>query len=202
MEANGQSCDLPSLALVDTSVHDEFVRLLTTQVEKLTLGRGLDDPDVGPLITERQRTRVDAYVADARSAGADVVAGGRPVDGDGWFVRPTVLTDVTPSMAIFSEEVFGPVLSVVRFDGEEQAVTLANSTGYGLAAFIWTGDARRGARVASRVVAGQAYLNCFSSGDSVMTPFGGFVGSGHGREKGFEALRTYTRTKSFCISAA
>lgn len=202
IEANGQSCDLPSLALVDARVRDDFVQRMARHVEKLTLGPALGDPDVGPLISSAQQSRVNAYIAGARTAGATVVTGGDRVDRTGWFVPPTVISDVTPAMDVFREEIFGPVLSVATFTDEAEAIRLANTTGYGLAAFVWTGDARRGTRVARRVAAGQVYLNCFSSGDSAMTPFGGFNASGHGREKGFEALRTYSRTKLFCISSS
>jgi acyl-CoA reductase-like NAD-dependent aldehyde dehydrogenase len=131
------------------------------------------------------------------------VGGGRPRDprlGDGWYVEPTVLTGVTPDMAVATEEIFGPVLSVVPFGTEEEAVAIANGTGYGLAAFVWTRDLGRGIRMTKEILAGQVYVNCFGSGDPVMTPFGGFNKSGYGREKGFEALRTYTRVKNVCIS--
>lgn len=205
LEANGQSCDLPSLALVQADVHDELVDRLVTKLQKVRVGPALEDGDLGPLISRRQRERVEGYVDGALRDGARAAfGGGRPQDpalADGWYVEPTVLVGVTPDMAVAREEVFGPVLSVLPFEDEDHAVQLTTHSGYGLAAFVWTRDGTRGLRVARRVRAGQVYVNCFSSGDSVMTPFGGFGSSGYGREKGFEALRTYTRTKNLCIAA-
>jgi aldehyde dehydrogenase (NAD+) len=204
VEANGQSCDLPSLALVQSAVHDEFVERLVTRLQKVSVGPPLADADVGPLISERQRARVESYVDGALRDGARAAFGpGRPTDpalARGWYVNPTVLVDVRPEMAIAREEVFGPVLGVIPFRDEDDAIRLAGSSGYGLAAFVWSRDVGRGLRVARRVRAGQVYVNCFQSGDSVATPFGGFGASGYGREKGFEALRTYTRTKNLCVS--
>ncbi|MFI2666883.1 aldehyde dehydrogenase family protein [Micromonospora carbonacea] len=203
VEANGQSCDLPSLAVVHADVHDEFVDRLVRRVEKFTVGPGVDDPDVGALISEQQRARVEAYVAGAVEQGVRVLTGGgRPGRTDldsGWFVEPTVLVDVTPGMTVATEEIFGPVLSVVQFATEDEAVAIANGTAYGLAAFVWTRDLGRGMRMTRRIRAGQVYLNCFTSGDSPMIPFGGVKRSGYGREKGFEALRTYTQVKNICI---
>ncbi|MEV0809790.1 aldehyde dehydrogenase family protein [Micromonospora sp. NPDC050200] len=205
VEANGQSCDLPSLAVVHTDVHDEFVDRLVRRVEKFTVGPAGEDPDVGALISEAQRARVEGYLTAAVEQGARVVAGGgRPSRADlgsGWYVEPTVLVDVTPGMTVASEEIFGPVLCVVKFATEDEAVAIANGTAYGLAAFVWTRDLGRGVRLTRRIQAGQVYLNCFTSGDSVMIPFGGFKSSGYGREKGFEALRTYTQVKNICIFA-
>lgn len=205
VEASGQSCDLPSLAVVHADVHDEFVQRLVSRVAKFTVGPGMADPDVGALISREQRERVEGHIAGAVRHGAKIaIGGGRPSTPEttgGWFVEPTVLTGIGPDAAVAREEIFGPVLTVVTFTTEQEAVAIANGTGYGLAGFVWTRDAGRGLRMTREVRAGQVYLNCFGSGDPVMTPFGGFGLSGHGREKGFEALRTYTQTKNICLAA-
>jgi aldehyde dehydrogenase (NAD+) len=206
VDANGQSCDLPSLAVVHERVHDEFVERLAARVAKFTIGPGVEDHDVGALIDERQLRRVESYLTSAREQGARIVVGGRrpPAEatpGRGWYVEPTVLADVTPDMRVAREEIFGPVLSVVRCRDEEQAIAIANGTEYGLAAFVWTRDVGAALRLSRRLAAGQVYVNCFSSGDSVAIPFGGYKRSGYGREKGAAALRTYSQIKNICISS-
>jgi aldehyde dehydrogenase (NAD+) len=204
VEANGQSCDLPSLAIVHRDVHDEFVSLLTARVREFTIAAGLTDPDVSALISYNQLARVAEFVAEAIKEGARAVVGGGRASGpgldDGYFFEPTVLTGVRPEMRVAREEIFGPVLSVLQFSDEHEAVELANGTEYGLAAFVWTSDLARGMRMTKLIDAGQVYVNCFSSGDGAMVPFGGFKSSGYGREKGIEALRTYTQVKNICIS--
>lgn len=204
VEANGQSCDLPSLALVHEDAHDEFVRLLVENVRQFTVTPGVEDGTVSAVISERQLGIVSDFVTGAVAEGATVAIGGSRASGDGlddgWFFEPTILTGVTPQMRVAREEIFGPVLSVLTFRDEEEAVRIANGTEYGLAAFVWTRDLARGMRLTKRIDAGQVYVNCFSSGDSPMLPFGGFKSSGYGREKGVEALRTYTQVKNVCIS--
>jgi acyl-CoA reductase-like NAD-dependent aldehyde dehydrogenase len=204
IDANGQSCDLPSLALVHDDVHDEFVDLLVSRVRRFTIGAAVVDPDVGALISEQQLHRVEGYVAAAVREGAAVAVGGGRAAGPGldrgWFMEPTVLTGVSAGMQVAREEIFGPVLSVVPFADEKQAVALANGTEYGLAGFVWTRNIGTALRLTREISAGQVYVNCFSSGDSVVTPFGGFKRSGYGREKGATALHTYSQLKNICLA--
>lgn len=202
VEANGQSCDLPSLAVVQRSVYDRFVALLGETVSRFVVGPGVDDTDVGALISATQLERVSDMVTEAVADGARVVTGGRIGDADqrGYFYRPTVLAEVTPDMRIAQDEVFGPVLVVVPFEDESEAIQIANGTPYGLSSVVWTRDLGRGLRMTQAIDAGQVYVNCFSSGDGAMLPFGGFKDSGYGREKGQQALLGYSQVKNVCIS--
>jgi aldehyde dehydrogenase (NAD+) len=202
VDSNGQCCDLPSRALVESDVHDRFVELLAAEFATMTWGPGCEDHDWGPLINTDQRDRVSRMVERACTAGARLAYGGsvrhRP-EGGAYF-EPTILVGVEPDMEIAKEEVFGPVLSVIPFDGEPMAVELANATRFGLAAYVWTRDLGRAVRMTRDVRAGQVYVNCYGSGDPVMTPFGGTGLSGYGREKGYAALETYSQLKNVCIS--
>lgn len=196
---SGQSCSALTRFIVHRDVVEEFSERLVTSVGALTLGAGIDDPDVGPLISEKQRDRVFALLREAESQGAVVLTGGAVVPetatGAGWFAAPTVLGGVTPEMTIASTEVFGPVQSIITFDDERDAVRIANGTDYGLAAAVFTCDIAVATRVAQKLDAGQVQINGFI-GAGAEIPFGGVKHSGHGREKGFEALHGYTQVKS------
>jgi len=188
----GQVCSAGTRLLVADEIHDEFVELLLERVKSVQPGESY-----GHMTTQDQFSQVESYFEVAREDGATLVAGGAAT-GEGRLVEPTVYTDVTNTMTIAREEIFGPVLAVLRFSTEEEAVAIANDSEFGLAAGIWTGDIARAHRVAARLEAGQVYVNDWLTG-LVEGPFGGNKNSGYGREKGMEALRHYTQTKFVAV---
>jgi (Z)-2-((N-methylformamido)methylene)-5-hydroxybutyrolactone dehydrogenase len=198
--ATGQTCMAGSRLLVQRSVHDDLVAAIVDRAGSIRLGDPrAADTEMGPLATEPQYRKVLSFFESAAAQGATVAAGGRaePRLG-GYFVQPTVLTGVTPGMSVAGEEVFGPVLAVLPFDTEEEAVGLANGSRYGLAGAVWTKDIHRGHRVAHALRAGTVWINAYRVvGPDV--PFGGFGMSGIGRENGIDAVREYTQTKAIWV---
>lgn len=197
----GQSCSAGSRLLVEASVHDELVERVAVAMRGLSIGAGIDDPDLGPLISERQLERAEAMLGRAVGDGVEVALGGARPSGleGGWYLEPTILTGVAEGLEIFDEEVFGPVLSVSRFETEEQAVALANATPYGLVAGVWSRDVSRAHRAASEIQAGQIYINGYGVAGGIELPFGGMKRSGYGRGKGVEAMYSYTQVKNVCV---
>jgi aldehyde dehydrogenase (NAD+) len=196
---SGQSCSAITRILVHERVHDELLDRIVSSVSKLTLGPGLLDPNLGPLVSSAQRERVESLIHSAQEQGASVACGGsRPADvrlSAGYFVTPTVLANVSNSMRVARTEVFGPVQCVIPFADEDEAVSMANDSDFGLCAGIFTNDFARAHRLAPQLEAGQVHINEYPL-DSVETPFGGFKASGIGREKGLQALESYTQLKT------
>jgi acyl-CoA reductase-like NAD-dependent aldehyde dehydrogenase len=201
----GQSCVAGSRLVVDRRVQEQLLDRLATAAGRLVVGAPEDEATaIGPILCERQWRTVDGMVEAARQAGARVRAGGgRPAHlaERGCYFAPTLIDEVRPDMAIARDEVFGPVLTVLPFDDEEEAIAIANGTRFGLAGAVWTQDVGRAHRVAAAVRAGTFWVNGYKT-ISVMSPFGGFGASGHGRSSGEEALLAYTQTKSVWIETA
>lgn len=197
MPITGQVCFSLTRVLVPTRRRDEIVDAYTAAVGKIALGDPFaDGVQMGPLAMERQRDRVEGYIAKGRAEGATLaLGGGRPANMNrGWFVEPTVFTHVDPSMTIAREEIFGPVVSFIDYDGEDDLIAKANATDYGLHGAVYTADAERGYAIARRVRSGSLTVNGMIV--DIEMPFGGFKQSGIGRDGGVEGLENYTETKA------
>jgi acyl-CoA reductase-like NAD-dependent aldehyde dehydrogenase len=198
----GQSCEARSRVLVERSIYDDFVSRFADYAGSLKVGDPLDaETQVGSLISEEHRDRVHGYVETGREEGAEVVTGGEPGDGKGAFYPPTVLAQVDNSMRVAQEEIFGPVVTVIPFEDEKDAIRIANESRYGLMATVWTGDPARGHRLARRIKAGTVGINMpYTAFPGI--PFGGYKQSGFGRELGLETLDAYLETKSVIVSTS
>ena len=193
----GQTCSCGARILVQRSRMDEVVEGMADRYRALRVGPALHDLEVGPIISARQKSAIEGYLA--RGADLRVAARGRIMDDvpeDGFYVAPTLLTGVSPDHVLAQEEIFGPAQVVIPFDDEAEAVAIANGTDYGLVAGVWTGDLGRGLRLGRAIRAGQVFLNNCGAGGGVELPFGGTGKSGHGREKGFEALYGFSAVKT------
>lgn len=203
IQNGGQTCSAGSRILIEEPVYERVATSLAERFSKLVAGPHDADLDLGALINKKQHERVSGYVAAAQEAGIEVLAQGRIADDapEGGYYHPAFLFgSVDPKAAIAQEEVFGPVLTLFPFSDEDQAVRLANDSEYGLVAGVWTGDGGRQHRVAKRIRAGQVYVNGYGAGGGIELPFGGFKKSGHGREKGFEALYDMSATKTIVFN--
>ncbi len=204
--ATGQTCIAGSRALIHRSIYAEFVERLLALAKTARMGNPLDaSTQVGPVTTRPQYEKILDYIRIAKEEGAVCRLGGAAAEreecGTGWFVEPTIFTDVNPEMRIANEEVFGPVLSVIPFDDEDEAVRIANNTVYGLAAGVWTQSIRRALLMSERLEAGTVWVNTYRA-VSYLSPFGGYKRSGIGRESGIDAIRDYLQTKSVWIDIA
>ncbi|QUD82962.1 aldehyde dehydrogenase [Gordonia polyisoprenivorans] len=198
---NGQTCVLNGRILVPRKRFDESRDFFAALVDSAIVGDPLDPgTQVGPLVTDAHRSRVEAHIARAKAAGAHLVTGGgRPVELDrGWYVQPTLFTDVEPSSSLAQEEVFGPVLALMPYDDVDQAVQIANDTMYGLAGTIWTADETRGIQIAERIESGTVGVNYYML--DPVAPFGGTKASGLGRELGPEGLAACMQTHTTYLS--
>ena len=202
--ATGQTCIAGSRLLVQRNIHDEFVKRIVEVASKAKIGDPmLKETNVGPVTTPPQYKKVIDYINIAKSEGAKCIMGGNPYTGEGskgnQFVEPTIFTGVTNDMRIAQEEVFGPVLSVIPFENEEEAIKIGNDVNFGLAAGVWTSDIGRAIRMSSKLRAGTIWVNTYRA-VSFMSPFGGYKRSGEGRENGKEAIKEFLQTKSVWIA--
>jgi len=202
--ATGQTCIAGSRLLVQRSIHDAFVEKLVAFAKTAKMGDPmLAETQVGPITNEPQYKKVLGYIDIARGEGASAALGGGKATqfGEGWFVQPTIFTGVKNTMRIAQEEVFGPVLSVIPFEDDEEAIAVGNGVVYGLAAGVWTRDMRRALTMANKLQAGTVWINTYRA-VSFMSPFGGYKRSGIGRESGQDMIKEFLQTKSVWISTA
>ena len=204
--ATGQTCVAGSRLLVQESIHDRFLDKLLAFAKTAKMGNPMDlDTQVGPVTNRPQLEKILDYIEIAKSEGARPVLGGgrasRPECGDGWFVEPTIFEGVNNRMRIAQEEVFGPVLAVIPFKDEEEAIAIGNDVVYGLAAGVWTENMRRALVMAQKLQAGTVWVNTYRA-VSYLSPFGGYKRSGLGRESGQEMIKDYMQVKSVWISTA
>jgi aldehyde dehydrogenase (NAD+) len=198
----GQTCSAASRILVERPVFEQVVARMAERYRALRVGPAMDDLDVGPVISARQREIVDGYLGLVRDSGLHIAAQASLPDSlprGGYYVRPTLVADVAPDHRVAQEEIFGPVQAVIPFDGEAQALAIANGTPYGLVAGVWTRDGGRQLRMARKLQCGQVFVNNYGAGGGIELPFGGVKHSGHGREKGFEALYGFSSLKTIAI---
>jgi betaine-aldehyde dehydrogenase len=199
---SGQLCIAQSRIVVPRSRQAEFTDALSAAFAALPVGDPFaPETQIGPLVSERQRERVEGYLALAGEEGARVIGGGRPRGLDhGYFVNPALLADVDNRMRIAQEEIFGPVMALIGYDSEDEAVRIANDTVYGLSGSVWTRDRERGVAIARRIRTGMVSIN--GAPQAWGTPFGGYKQSGLGREMGPEGLRSFQELKSIALGAA
>ncbi len=202
IQNSGQTCSAGSRLLVHESIHDAFVTRVAERFRALRAGPPASDADLGPLVNRKQYERVRRMLDAARAEGLAEAARGRILDGappDGYYQEAVLFRDVPADSALAREEIFGPVLITQAFRDEAHALVLANSTDYGLVAGVWTRDGARQLRMARHLRCGQVFINNYGAGGGVELPFGGVKSSGHGREKGFEALLGFTALKTVAI---
>lgn len=203
VQNTGQTCSAGSRVLVQRTIYEEFVAALAKRFNAIRVGSHDADLDCGPLISAVQRNRVIAFLDRAKADGIPMIGEGKfdgSVNPVGYYVKPTLFGPVEEGHELAQEEVFGPVLAAIPFDDEDHALRIANGTDFGLIAGLWTENGARQMRLAKKLRVGQVYINGYGAGGGIELPFGGFKRSGHGREKGFEALKEYTVAKTIVIN--
>lgn len=199
---SGQTCSAGSRVLIEDTIYDQFTTQLATRFKALRVGSASQDLDLGPVVNAAQQIRVERYLDMARRDKLPILAEGSfgtNLPAGGFYVKPTLIGDVPIDHPLAKEEIFGPVLVAMRFRDEDDAVRIANDTEYGLVAGVWTSDLGRSMRLSRRIQAGQVFVNNYGAGGGVELPFGGVKRSGHGREKGFEALYGFGVLKTVTI---
>ncbi len=198
----GQTCSAASRVIAESSIYEKLLKRLAERFKELRVGPAFRDLNCGPLISPEQKKRVEKYLNQAKADGLNISAEGKIMEDtpdEGNYVKPMLIRDVPPEHEVAQEELFGPILVAMPFYSEEEAVKLANGTPFGLVSGIWTNDGARQFRVAKRLKSGQVFINNYGAGGGVELPFGGVKLSGHGREKGFEALYGFSVTKTIAI---
>jgi aldehyde dehydrogenase (NAD+) len=198
----GQTCSAGSRLLVEASAMDRILPRIADAFGRVRVVTPEGEGQLGPLVNLKQKARVERFMARAEADGLPVVARGQMAQGlpaEGYFIEPRIYGPVPRDNPLAREEVFGPVLAVMPFDDEADAVALANATDYGLVAGVWTRDGARALRVARQMQTGQVFVNCYGAGGGIELPFGGMKKSGHGREKGFAALHEFSALRTLVI---
>jgi aldehyde dehydrogenase (NAD+) len=198
----GQTCSAASRILVQRPAFETVMQRMAVRYRALHVGPALTDPDVGPLISGRQQQIVQGYLDQVRDSGLHIAAQAPLPPGlpeGGCYVAPTLVADVNPAHRLAQEEIFGPVQALIAFDDEAEALAIANGTPFGLVAGVWTRDGSRALRLARKLQCGQVFVNNYGAGGGIELPFGGVKHSGHGREKGFEALYGFSVVKTVAI---
>ena len=197
---NGERCTSSSRLLIHESIEQRFTAMLIERVGRLRVGNPLDpDTEIGPLIHRRHREKICSFFEYANQDGAAIVAGGSPIEGPGNYVQPTVIAGASNRMRVAQREIFGPVLTVIPFEDEDEALLMANDTEYGLAGYIWSSDVGRAHRVALGLDVGMVWVNS-ENNRHLPSPFGGMKSSGIGRDGGDYSFEFYMETKNICIA--
>jgi aldehyde dehydrogenase (NAD+) len=198
----GQTCSAGSRVLIEDRIYDSFTADLARRFRATRVGSGSQDLDLGSVVNAKQKARIESFLDLARKDRLSILAQGEfgsNLPPEGFYVRPTLIGDVPADHVLAQQEIFGPVLVAIRIKDEADAVRIANDTEYGLVAGVWTSDLGRGLRLAHKIKTGQVFVNNYGAGGGVELPFGGMKGSGHGREKGFEALYGFASLKTIAI---